>query len=157
MHTGKPESLHYKRSHFTTHLPVDCLYSPAHCWLRKMENGLWQVGLTRFATRMLGETVDFGFDTPLQAPIEPGQILGWIEGFKAVSDLYSVVTGTFEGQNPLLKEQLALVHKDCYGQGWLYVVIGEPDSKCLAVQEYRSLLDRTIDRMLEKQKNEEIK
>ena len=48
----------YKRSNFVTHLPVDCLYSPSHFWLREIEPGRWRVGFTKFATRMLGEIVE---------------------------------------------------------------------------------------------------
>ena len=47
----------YKRSNFVTHLPVDCLYSPSHFWLREIAPGRWRVGFTKFATRMLGEIV----------------------------------------------------------------------------------------------------
>jgi glycine cleavage system H protein len=157
MHTGKPDSLYYKRSHFTTHLPVGHLYTPSHCWLKEIEPGLWRVGLTRFATRMLGETVDFGFEAGDGLDVIPGQIVGWIEGFKAISDLYCVAAGKFQSSNPILKTNIALINKDCYGEGWLYMVRGKPDPKCCSVEEYRTLLDSTIDRILEKQKNEEIK
>ena len=54
------QTLHYKRSHFATQLPMAYLYSPSHAWLARMEDGRWRVGLTKFATRMLGEMVDHG-------------------------------------------------------------------------------------------------
>ena len=152
----RSKTIHYKRSHFTTQLPVDYLYSPSHCWMAKQEAGVWAVGLTRFATRMLGEMVDHGFDTAADAAIEPGQVLGWIEGFKAISDLFCTASGVFRGGNPVLKEQIGLVNKDCYGKGWLYRVEGTPDSKCVDVGAYREVLDKTIDRIMEKQKGDEI-
>ena len=52
------ETSFYKRSNFVTHLPVECLYSPSHFWLRKVGDSRWRVGFTKFATRMLGEIVE---------------------------------------------------------------------------------------------------
>jgi glycine cleavage system H protein len=152
MGTDKPRTLHYKRSHFATQLPVDYLYSPSHGWVARQPDGLLRVGITKFATRMLGETVDHGFEVKAGEPVKPGQVVGWIEGFKAISDLFCVAQGEFIGGNPELKERLAAVHKDCYGAGWLYAVRGEPDARCMDVHAYRDLLDKTIDRMLERQK-----
>jgi glycine cleavage system H protein len=150
-----PNTLPYKRSHFVTQLPVGYAYSPSHCWMARQEDVLWRVGFTKFAVRMLGEMVDHGFELEPGAPVQPGQIVGWIEGFKAISDLYCIAEGTFAGANPLLKERITVVNRDPYGSGWLYAVRGSPDAKCVDVHGYRALLDRTIDRILEKQKREQ--
>lgn len=155
MDAAKPKTLHYKRSHFATQLPVDYLYSPSHAWLARQPDGSWRIGLTRFATRMLGEMVDHGFEPAPGASVAHGQIVGWVEGFKAISDLYCVVAGEFLGGNPALKEKISIVDKDCYGAGWFYGAKGEPESKCIDVHAYRDLLDKTIDRILEKQKSGE--
>ena len=50
----------YKRSRFQTRLPKNRLYTASHFWLAEVEAGLWRVGFTRFATRMLGEIVESG-------------------------------------------------------------------------------------------------
>ena len=42
---------------------------------------------------MLGEMVDYGFDAQAGSKVDPGQSIGWIEGFKAVSDILGVVDG----------------------------------------------------------------
>ena len=157
MEAAKPKTLQYKRSHFVTQLPMDYLYSPSHCWIARQEEDLWRVGFTKFAVRMLGDMVDQGFEIEPGTRVEPGQIIGWIEGFKAISDLFSIAEGQFAGANPLLKEQITIVNKDPYGAGWLYVIQGKPDAKCVEVHGYRAMLDKTIDRILEKQKAEEIK
>jgi glycine cleavage system H protein len=157
MEAEKPGTLHYKRSRFTTQLPVDYLYSASHCWIARHGADLWRVGFTRFATRMLGDMVDHGFEVGADAPVTLGQIIGWIEGFKAISDLFCVADGQFGGGNPALKEKITIVNKDPYGAGWLYLVKGEPDAKCVDVHGYRAILDKTIDKILEKQKADEIK
>jgi glycine cleavage system H protein len=154
---AKPKTLHYKRSHFVTQLPVDYLYAPAHYWLARQAREVWRVGLTKFATRMLGDMVDCGFDPKPDAPVASGQIIGWVEGFKAISDIYCVLEGSFSGDNPGLKENIIAINKDPYATGWLYEVRGQPDTKCVDVHAYQTLLDQTIDRILEKQKGNESK
>jgi glycine cleavage system H protein len=151
MPADKPRTLFYKRSRFVTHLPVDYLYTPSHAWLARQTDGTWRVGLTRFATRMLGEMVDFGFETPAGEAVRHGQIIGWVEGFKAISDVYCVVEGRFLGANPDLRKKLSAVDKDCYQTGWLYAATGEADARALDVNAYAELLTRAIDKILEKE------
>ncbi len=149
METTEPSLLHYKRSNFVTALPMDRRYSPSHCWLEERD-GVWRVGFTRFATRMLGDPVDHRFDTPPRASVKAGDVLGWIEGFKAISDVFCVITGEFLGGNPALADDIELIRREGYGAGWLYEVRGQPDAITLDVNGYRDVLDRTIDRILEK-------
>ena len=151
MKAEKPTTLPYKRSHFATQLPVNYLYSPSHCWIARSERDLWRVGFSKFAVRMLGDMVDHGFEVEAGTPVQPGQVVGWIEGFKAISDLFCIAQGNFAGANPLLKEKITIVNREPYGAGWLYMVRGRPDSKCVDVEGYRAILDKTIDKILEKQ------
>jgi glycine cleavage system H protein len=80
--------------------------------------------------------------------------IGWVEGFKAISDLVCVASGRLAGGNPALKEQITLLNRDPYGMGWLYEVEGTPDPKCLELHAYAALLDQTIDRLNEQQPSE---
>src|SRR3982750_2199955 len=111
---ARAKTLHYRRSHFVTQLPVDYLYSPSHSWIARQEGDLYRVGLTKFATRMLGEMVDHGFEAKPGDDVDLGQVIGWVEGFKAISDLFCVATGTFRESNATLKEKISLVSKDPY-------------------------------------------
>ena len=152
---GITKTLDYKRSRFVTRLPVDYLYSPSHAWLAQLPDCGWRVGITKFATRMLGDMVDHGFEIAASAPVRAGKIIGWLEGFKAISDIFCVVDGSFSGTNPVLKEKITLVNKDPYAAGWLYEARGRPDARCMDVHAYKALLDKTIDRILDKQKADE--
>ncbi len=140
----------YKRANFVTHLPVECRYSPSHCWLARLAADRWRVGFTKFATRMLGDIVDVTFEKQAGEAVASGEILGAIEGFKAISDLYGVADGRFLGANPALRDDVALIGEKPYAEGWLYEIEGQPDAKCLDLAGYRALLDATIDRMLAK-------
>ena len=146
-----PGTSFYKRSNFVTHLPVDCLYSPSHFWLANVGDGKWRVGFTKFATRMLGEIVEVRFEKAPGDALASGDIVGSIEGFKAISDLYCCGAGQFAGGNPGLATNVDAVGEDPYGAGWLYEFTGTPDDKCIPLAEYRGMLDATIDKILEKQ------
>jgi glycine cleavage system H protein len=156
MEQHRPATLFYKKSHFVAHLPIDYQYSPSHAWISRQPGGILRVGLTKFATRMLGELVDHGFEPGVDSPVASGQIIGWVEGFKAISDLYCTADGAFRGGNPQLKDDLELLGRDPFAQGWLYEVQGTPDPRCFDVHAYVALLDKTIDKILEKQSGEEI-
>ena len=92
----------YRRNRFQSRLPKGRRYTASHFWLDEEEPGLWRVGFTRFATRMLGDIVEQGFEAKVGRHVKVGQTIGWVEGFKALTELYSVADGTFEGGNPEL-------------------------------------------------------
>jgi glycine cleavage system H protein len=139
--------IHYRRSRFSTRLPGDRLYTASHFWVLEAEPGLWRVGLTKFASRMLGDVVDIGFDIGPGTTVALGDAVGWFEGFKARSDLYAVVAGTFERGNPELDQDVDVIDRDRYGRGWLYEVRGTPDADACDATGYAAVLDGTIDRM----------
>jgi len=149
-----PKTLLFKRSHFVTHLPLDYRYTRSHFWAESRGGARLRIGFTRFATRMLGEIVEHKFEIEPGSVVFPGQVLGWVEGFKALSDLICVGQGTFAGGNPALPEDIALLTKANYLEGWLYELDGQLDNQGLDVQGYADYLQTTIDKMLEKQKED---
>lgn len=155
MTPSPPKTLFFKQSHFVTHLPVDYRYTRSHFWAEHRSGGRLRLGFTKFATRMLGEMVDHHFDTNIGGPVRPGQVLGWIEGFKAISDVICAGQGVFAGGNPALKENISLVTEANYTEGWLYEIDGELEEQGLDVQAYAGHLKATIDKILEKQKADE--
>ena len=140
--------LRYKRSRFTTRLPLGYRYTRSHYWLDRDDSGCWRIGLTTFATRMLGDLVECTFAVGPGDPVEVGQPIGSIEGFKALSDIYAVAAGRFVGANDALDTDITLVESAPYGAGWIYVVDGTADPENLEVDGYVHVLDATVDRML---------
>ena len=147
--TTRAQSVYYHRSRFTTHLPVDRRYSPSHYWLLEEEPGVWRVGLTKFATRMLGDIVEFGFSVAPGAEIGVGDEIGTIEGLKAVTTIFSAAHGRFQGEGERLRKDVTLADSDPYGEGWLYRLQGRPAPDTVDVHGYVAVLDATIDKMLE--------
>jgi len=152
------ETVRFRHAHFTARFPVNCLYSPSHFWMRAVDEGgsplpaesrqaTWRVGFTRFAARMLGELVEMQLAVEPGAAIRAGDRLGTVEGFKAVSDLYAVIEGWFDGSNPAIQAEGCLTHSDPHGAGWLYAARGRPEPDALDVHGYIELLAGQIDRL----------
>jgi glycine cleavage system H protein len=142
-------TIYYRRARFTTRLPVDRQYVASHFWLLEVAPGCWRVGLTKFATRMLGDLVEYDFSIAVGEAVRLGQPIGSVEGFKAVAELYCVASGTFAGGNPALNQDPTLVDADPYDRGWLYEVHGQSDPVAMGASGYVELLDSIIDRLLE--------
>lgn len=146
--TRDAEVLVYRRSRFRTRLPRNRAYTRAHYWLRETGRGVWRAGFTKFATRMLGDIVEYEFETEQGAEVALGRRIGWIEGFKAVSEIYAVAEGRFHGGNPRLREDITLLESDPYEEGWLYEIGGRPEADRLDADNYALALDAIIDKML---------
>ena len=153
------EMIRFRHANFSARFPVDRHYARSHFWIAPADEaatvladgrctpGLWRVGFTKFATRMLGELVEMTLDVASGDAVTSGGRLGTVEGFKAVSDLYCVVDGTFAGANPAITAEACLTHSDPYMAGWLYEVAGTPAPGTLDVHGYVALLTETIDRL----------
>ena len=141
--------VNFKHARFAARLPASYRYSRSHYWMAPVADaaGEWRVGFTKFATRMLGELVEAEFSVKPGEVISPGQEIGWVEGFKATSDVFSVMAGTFAGKNPILDRDACIVRSDPYRDGWLYAVRGEPEDESFDVMSYVEWLQQTIGRM----------
>ena len=148
MSMTRAQSVYYRRSRFTTHLPRDRRYSPAHYWLLEESPGVWRVGLTKFATRMLGDIVEFEFSVEPGTNVGVGDEIGSIEGLKALTSVFAAGSGAFLGEGTSLRRDVTLAESDPYGEGWLYRLQGEPAPDSVDVEGYVAILDATIDRML---------
>jgi len=143
------ELIRYKHARFSARFPRDFRYSRSHYWmsLEDAGSGLWRVGFTKFATRMLGELVEAEFKVPMGGVVVPGEEIGWVEGFKAASDVYCVMDGSFQGMNPALSVDACIIRSSPYSEGYLYAVQGEPEKESLDVEGYIAHLDELINRM----------
>ncbi len=139
----------YKRNRFTAQFSTNNLYSEAHYWFSPQDGGTYKVGLTKFAARMLGELVEFGFEKKPSSTVGMGEIIGWMEGFKAASDIYALVNGEFISENTDLVENPELLHARPHDKGWLYEMNISPQESAtlMNVEEYTLFLDQLIDKM----------
>ena len=141
----------FKHARFSARFPASYRYARSHYWMAEVEGepGLWRVGFTKFATRMLGELVEAEWKRSDGDVIGAGDQIGWVEGFKAASDVFCVMDGSFVRGNPALDEDACIIRSSPYGDGWLYEARGEPEEESLDIEGYFALLDATITKMQE--------
>jgi glycine cleavage system H protein len=98
-------------------IPSDLKYAKTHEWL-KLEGDVATIGITDFAQGELSDIVYVEI-TAVGKTIKRDEPIGTIEAVKAVSDLYSPVSGQVTEANEALKDSPAAVNKDPYGAGWI--------------------------------------
>lgn len=102
--------------------PESYRYTREHEWI---EVGAAKVGITDYAQSTLGDIVFV--DLPkVGATIEKGKVFGSVESVKAVSDLYSPVTGTVVEVNEELATAPEKINTDAHGAWMLKVKITDP-------------------------------
>ena len=100
-------------------VPGDLLYTEEHEYLKKAdEAGVYYVGVTDYAQGELGDIV-FVELPEVGAKFSRMETFGTVEAVKAVSDLFSPVSGEILEVNAALASDPAIVNSDPYGQGWM--------------------------------------
>ena len=109
-------------------IPKELRYTEDHEWVRQgTDPQIVEVGITDYAQGELGDVV-FVELPKASAQFKQRDVFGTIEAVKAVSELYSPVTGTIVEANKSLEGDPALVNRDPYGKGWM-VKVKVKDSK----------------------------
>ena len=97
--------------------PDDLKYSDEHEWARMNDGDVVEVGITHYAQDNLGDVV-FVELPEVGSRVDQFDKFGEIESVKAVSDLFSPVSGTVTEVNDKLEQAPELVNADPYGAGW---------------------------------------
>lgn len=101
-------------------IPSELLYSKDHEWLL-IDGDTVTIGITDHAQSQLGDIV-FAEVPSEDETVSIEESIGVVESTKAVSDVYSPVTGTVIEANPVLQESPEKINEDPYGDGWLVKV-----------------------------------
>jgi glycine cleavage system H protein len=99
--------------------PAGFKYTKEHEWI-DVDGDRGRIGITDFAQQQLGDVVYIELPE-IGIKLKQGQPFGTIESVKAVSELYSPVTGEVVDVNSALKTKPEAVNTDPHGS-WLIVV-----------------------------------
>lgn len=113
--------------------PQDLLYSKEHEWA-KLDGENATVGITDYAQESLGDIVYVELPK-VGTEIEQFFNVGVIESVKAVSDLFTPLSGKVVEINEALDGDPAAVNREPYGAGWLFKL------KLSDLEEAKSLLN----------------
>lgn len=101
--------------------PEELRYSETHEWvaLAAQDGGqVATIGITAFAVQLLTDLVFLELPK-VGRVVRAGEEVGEVESVKAVSPLYSPVTGEVIEVNTALPDKLELLNEDPYGAGWI--------------------------------------
>jgi glycine cleavage system H protein len=101
-------------------IPADLKYTEEHEWVR-LEDNIATVGITDYAQGELGDIVfvELPGEGDNVTQMEP---FGTIEAVKAVSELFSPVSGKVVEVNAALDDDPMVINHDPYGDGWMIKV-----------------------------------
>ena len=125
--------------------PDDRKYTKEHEWVKveDAQRGQALVGITEYAQDQLGDLVYFELPQA-GATVQSMEKMGEVESVKAVSDLFSPVSGQVMEINTDLLDHPELVNEDPFDKGWLMRVImsraTELDS-LMSAAEYDSFIE----------------
>lgn len=101
-------------------VPADLKYVTTHEWV-KVEGDTATIGITDHAQAELGDIVYLELPEAGRV-LAKDEIFGTVESVKAVSDLYSPVSGEVVESNTGIGDATETVNSDPYGQGWMIKV-----------------------------------
>ncbi|MEE9578568.1 MAG: glycine cleavage system protein GcvH [Gemmatimonadota bacterium] len=125
-------------------IPEVLRYTEEHEYVRSADSeDEIVVGITDYAQGELGDVVYVELPA-VGDSFERMEVFGTIEAVKAVSDLYSPVSGEVVAVNEALEEDPALVNSDPHGEGWMIRLrVQDPSDldELLDAEAYRAIVE----------------
>ena len=117
-------------------MAAEMRFAKSHEWVRPEPSGLATVGVSAYAVEALTDLVFMQLPA-VGRRVKAGESFGEIESVKAVSDLYSPVSGEIVEVNAALPNALETLGKNPYNAGWIIRI--RPDDP----KELDTLLDQS--------------
>ncbi len=118
-------------------IPAELRYTKTHEWIKE-ENGIVTVGLSDFAQQELGDLVFVNLPQVGDA-VTAGEAFADVESVKAVSDVYSPVTGAVCEINEALLDAPESINQDPYGAWFIRVENVTGTVETLSAAEYEAM------------------
>lgn len=122
-------------------VPKDLLYTKEHEWIKK-DGAVAAIGITEYAKNQLGDIV-FVELPAVGKKLAQMSTFGVVESVKAVSDLYSPISGEVVEVNSELSANPELIGQDPYGKGWIIKVKPENEAEfanLVKSEEYEGMI-----------------
>ena len=120
-------------------LKEELKYSNSHEWVA-LDGDSAVVGLTDYAQSELGDLVFVNLPE-VGDTVEAGEVFGDVESVKAVSDVYSPVTGEVTEINEELLDSPELINDDAYEAWFIKVKDVSATEELLTAEEYKAFVE----------------
>ena len=124
-------------------LPEDRKYSKEHEWIQ-VDGDQGKIGITDFAQKELGDVVYVELPE-VGAKVTAMEVFGNIESVKAVSELFSPVSGEVVETNDKVVDAPEMVNADPHGNAWLIVIkLDDPTQvdALMSAADYQAYIDK---------------
>ncbi len=118
-------------------------YSKEHEWVA-VEDGIAWIGITDYAQEQLGDVVYVELPE-VDTSVQKDEPFGVVESVKAVSDIFSPISGTIVQVNVDLQSSPEMVNDDPYGDAWMIrIQISEPEEleDLMDAEEYLAFVEQ---------------
>jgi glycine cleavage system H protein len=119
-------------------IPKDLRYTKSHEWVRLGKDGTARIGITEYAQNALGDIVYVELPAVGSVLMEGG-VATTVESVKAVSEVFSPLSGKVSAVNDKLTGEPELLNKDPYGE-WIFELTDVGSEPLLTPEEYAALL-----------------
>ncbi|MGJ9458961.1 glycine cleavage system protein GcvH [Oceanobacillus sp. CF4.6] len=126
-----------------TNATTNLLYSKEHEWILRLDGNLVRIGISDFAQKELGDIV-FVENPEVDDEVTANELMGTVESVKAVSELYSPVSGEVVRINEELEDAPETINEQPYDAGWLVEVeLSNPEEleSLLNDEEYQAFVN----------------
>jgi glycine cleavage system H protein len=124
-----------------SNVPNDLLYTPEHEYIANTNDpAIVRIGITDYAQGELGDVVFVRLPKKGDR-VSAHQAFGEIEAVKAVSELFSPISGEVTEVNEAIDSDSGVVNRDPYGDGWMVKVrVTQPTElkELMSPEAYRS-------------------
>jgi glycine cleavage system H protein len=123
--------------------PEEFLYTKEHEWIR-VDEEIGTIGITDHAQKELGDIVYVELPKPGER-VAANESFGTVESVKAVSEIYSPVSGDVTGVNTKLQNNPEMLNSDPHGEAWLVQVRLSDRSeieKLMSAEEYEAYIQK---------------
>ena len=124
--------------------PDNLVYAASHEWVKSLEDGVVEVGITDFAQQALGDVVYVELPE-LGAQVTATQECCAVESVKAASDIYAPVSGEIVAVNEDLDGEPELLNESPFEGGWMFRIktsdLSEMDNLMNAVEYINQTAD----------------
>jgi glycine cleavage system H protein len=123
--------------------PPEFLYTKEHEWIQ-VDESVGTIGITDFAQKELGDVV-FVELPKLGDHVSAGESFGTVESVKAVSEIFSPVSGEVSDVNGKLQNNPELINSDPHGDAWLvrvHLADRREIDKLMTADEYEAYIEK---------------
>ena len=120
--------------------PAELMYSKSHEWVKFIDETTALIGLTDYAQDALGDLVFVNLPE-VDDEVEVGEAFADVESVKAVSDIYSPVTGVVSEINEELLDAPEKINEDAFGAWFIKVKDVTEKAELISAEEYEAFCE----------------